>query len=705
MSLFGGNSVGPMFPYTQQSDSRSSVSSTSSSSEGEQLAQQPLNLPTSSASSTSSGDDPSVAPPSSPPLAQRRHSTSTSSPHPPSPSSAFPSEADFEDDPPTSDVGPASFPSASASDSDRSDESDKSDDKSFHARTWRHWTVDARRVADALERERASDLSGHLFNAFALRRRAEERRERKRRAGEISKDGGGDVDDEEWAPPKHWTAWPLEPERVPRACEQFWPVAWEEKADTEAEDLTYGDLGCDWVYDHDGANEAEGRPPKRRRRELASKEMEEVLVVATLKRARETWDAREEPEESNSSDGGEGERRTSREPSRSARSTRSPGSDVCMRDASTSRSRSRTRRSASRASSRPASKRSRTSSTPPRTSHGRRVPQLSPRPLSSGPSSPDLPTFLADDDVARQLLQPFARSIMAQLDKCLTALHQSRSNHTRWLDRSGGKFESTEPLARSLRRSAPRPEAKGKKAATATRRGAVKQTTEPTRCGPSVGRPRKKITTSRPLSEATTREGSPTLPTPEVAEGEGLAEGLARRRNRRGRPQMYQRWEKESYYMMHRRLAEEWRRRKEGRSQDGDDGSVDENDDDRSNAEGSASGAAARPWMTEQSPEPRAADDDDVPDGTSAESSDCVESNLHQRKKGRPIGLRDWSEVLGAAMLVGWDEEAVQAAAGRCTALFGEKMRVRRFSNLGDVMEVLGENGDADMGDVDEDGN
>lgn len=41
------------------------------------------------------------------------------------------------------------------------------------------------------------------------------------------------------------------------------------------------------------------------------------------------------------------------------------------------------------------------------------------------------------------------------------------------------------------------------------------------------------------------------------------------------------------------------------------------------------------------------------------------------------LGLRDWSEVLGIAALLGWEQPVIDRAARRCAALFGEKMSMR----------------------------
>nr|POE77612.1 hypothetical protein CFP56_09259 [Quercus suber] len=40
-------------------------------------------------------------------------------------------------------------------------------------------------------------------------------------------------------------------------------------------------------------------------------------------------------------------------------------------------------------------------------------------------------------------------------------------------------------------------------------------------------------------------------------------------------------------------------------------------------------------------------------------------------------GLRDWSDVLGMASLVGWDEDVIDRAAKRCATLFGESIEFR----------------------------
>ncbi|KAK4545547.1 hypothetical protein LTR36_002897 [Oleoguttula mirabilis] len=72
------------------------------------------------------------------------------------------------------------------------------------------------------------------------------------------------------------------------------------------------------------------------------------------------------------------------------------------------------------------------------------------------------------------------------------------------------------------------------------------------------------------------------------------------------------------------------------------------------------------------------------PDDESAAYSEVAASPARSQRKRRPsgansheLGLRDWSEVLGIASLVGWDQAVVDRAARRCASLFGEGMTFR----------------------------
>ena len=53
--------------------------------------------------------------------------------------------------------------------------------------------------------------------------------------------------------------------------------------------------------------------------------------------------------------------------------------------------------------------------------------------------------------------------------------------------------------------------------------------------------------------------------------------------------------------------------------------------------------------------------------------------SLSQSFRGRkgPLGLRDWSDVLGIASMTGWNQKIVGSATARCATLFGEGMKFR----------------------------
>jgi hypothetical protein len=65
-------------------------------------------------------------------------------------------------------------------------------------------------------------------------------------------------------------------------------------------------------------------------------------------------------------------------------------------------------------------------------------------------------------------------------------------------------------------------------------------------------------------------------------------------------------------------------------------------------------------------------------------------SSQTRGKRSTRLGLRDWSEVLGAAALVGISPEVVERSTQRCANLFGEGMTLRSLANntiLGDFEE------------------
>lgn len=87
--------------------------------------------------------------------------------------------------------------------------------------TWRLWTKSERQLIEGLEELRSRDLSAHLFNAFALKKRAQALTDKSTgNSGEYQETIAGiSVPTFAFVPNKSWTAWPLPPSLVPRTHE------------------------------------------------------------------------------------------------------------------------------------------------------------------------------------------------------------------------------------------------------------------------------------------------------------------------------------------------------------------------------------------------------------------------------------------------------------------------------------------------------
>ncbi|QSZ31059.1 hypothetical protein DSL72_000620 [Monilinia vaccinii-corymbosi] len=84
---------------------------------------------------------------------------------------------------------------------------------------WQRITGGERGLAASLDELRNRDLSVHLYNSFALKRRAKELNAK----GAGDNEDGGQDDSRGFVPPKNWTAWPIEATKVPREGEQIGP--------------------------------------------------------------------------------------------------------------------------------------------------------------------------------------------------------------------------------------------------------------------------------------------------------------------------------------------------------------------------------------------------------------------------------------------------------------------------------------------------
>lgn len=100
--------------------------------------------------------------------------------------------------------------------SDQSEPLQASRSNKYHGpkSTWRSWTASERGLAESLDQLTAKDLAVHLYNVHALKKRA--RKVDERGKAQLTDNGDDSINEQEWMPPKSWTAWPLPPDLVPR---------------------------------------------------------------------------------------------------------------------------------------------------------------------------------------------------------------------------------------------------------------------------------------------------------------------------------------------------------------------------------------------------------------------------------------------------------------------------------------------------------
>ena len=248
--------------------------------------------------------------------------------------------------------------------------------------TYRSRIAPERDLASSLDSLTARDLSIHLFNAFALKQRAQSQlsvsrfhdyrprsrtRERSISQQSCQKDAitdedepsrevitYGEVGDPGWRPPKVWTAWPMWPLEVPREGRK-----WEQ-----------GDA-------FDALREkGDDRP---------SAILRELLVGRVLKTAKERFRARKAEREQS---------QTSSDSKERSEGSSSRPSDAVSEDDD---------------------------------HEGDKQPELE-------------PVIMADDEHAISILQPSIQHILSNLDKLLTNIHHSRAYYaTPRLDRSGAR--------------------------------------------------------------------------------------------------------------------------------------------------------------------------------------------------------------------------------------------------------------------------
>ncbi|KAK0640469.1 hypothetical protein DIS24_g9300 [Lasiodiplodia hormozganensis] len=160
--------------------------------------------------------------------------------------------------------------------------------------TYRRHIQEERDLTESLAKLRAEDLALHLYDAHALKRRLLAEKAARRAAGEEAGDADDESEDDDgqWKPPRAWTAWPLEPEHVPRPYERFTILP---TIDPD-EEFTFR------------------RPGHDRQRPI--RDIKEILVGLVQKNAKERWNKKEWAEDTDPEAGEE--RSTSRRSSHGA---------------------------------------------------------------------------------------------------------------------------------------------------------------------------------------------------------------------------------------------------------------------------------------------------------------------------------------------------------------------------------------------------
>ncbi|MCJ1405289.1 hypothetical protein MMC11_008516 [Xylographa trunciseda] len=281
--------------------------------------------------------------------------------------------------------------------------------------TWLSQTAPDRAIQNSIDQLRAQDLSLHLFNAHALKKRARLARLKTEEPHEI-----GSL----WQPPKHWTAWPLPSDEVPRLQKGTW-------ADGEDNEPIWRSL------EHpDGP----------------SGDLCEHLIAVVLKTAKERFAAEDFQHDTANPSTAQG--LTSSNPT-SVPTSRAATATEASITSSTADSEEDPEDSSSEMPSRHVVEEPPSSDEVDQSSaRGRRFPKT-PKPRNqanqptqpAAPSSSSLlltlpPTILADEDLAASILRPSLRHLLSNLDALLTGLHHARRASLRVNDDSASASET-----------------------------------------------------------------------------------------------------------------------------------------------------------------------------------------------------------------------------------------------------------------------
>ncbi|KAM3442130.1 hypothetical protein MY4824_001142 [Beauveria thailandica] len=423
--------------------------------------------------------------------------------------------------------------------------------------TWRHVTEEERMLWRSMKQLQDEDLGVHLYNAFALKKRATN--------PETAKDSAIKTEDGQegaWAPPKMWTAWPMRQKHIPPAG-------------------LFKDEG-------DGDDEFTLR---RQEKVTPSSELRAELTATILRLAKERFSRRKPPQPVEPSieisasprlgDSGD-ESSDESETELLSRPTVRQATDVSVTDDELPTSRSG------------------------RKSAGRTFD----------------PVVSTDDDLSTSLLKPSVQHILTQMDKTLTILHNARVAGLSYLsDSSETETEGGSDAAQ-----------------TPTRKG-------------GRGRPRL-----------------PPQPSSEASPGGS--------KSRRGRPRtVHMPAQGETQEQMEQRIAKRGHRRLPATAEDRE--------------------AAFEEWLRQGdervareqrrlqsrpvSEEPESHDSDDRDHMSNEDNDEAEAARPNIERKIRRWGLRDWSDVVGAAALAGFPPQVIARTTQRCANLFGQGMTLTQI--------------------------
>ncbi|KAL1391000.1 hypothetical protein HDK64DRAFT_297801 [Phyllosticta capitalensis] len=557
---------------------------------------------------------PQPPPPTSPPSAQVAPATFASSPP-----SRLSSELPTTPTPPTERDDASQLDDDDASDDFLEDDEvdDDGDDRPNKFRgfpsAWKRHAGNELDLYNGLSQTASNNLSKHLYLAHSLQSRL-----RGSLATNVkpfqSKNRwfATDAQEDNWVPPRVWTAWPLEPHEVPRKWEHFGEIP-----DVDPED--------DFTYREEGF--LKGKP---------SRDLEEFILSIVLRKSKEQWNSRDQ------------ERHVKKTQRKFRRKQDAKVGDTVSRDDESPNS-----------SEAGGEKETRITRESTAVSSNLQVLEKS----ASGPVL-SRPIVTADDDAAQRLIQPAISSLLGKLDSVFAALHRSRKNLH---DYTGGIVEEGDANASDATKrkgTAPKAEAAHADASSTKKRKRVEPDVEPAPV-PKKARGRPRNLGNLDGEDLSVREPA-TKP----------LRGKVSEKAPRGRPKTTTLLPGETYYMRKKRLQAEAAAQAQAEAQAGaevqDEAEVTEAEETRE-----PQPPPQRPPQPQRSTSKRSrrtsnssdsSDDSDA--GVSRPSGDHGTSGEHA------YGLRDWSEVLSTASLVGaFKPSVIQRAAQRCSNIFNESMR------------------------------